>query len=280
MVCNYYSVEVADEVCFNTIEKRITSIVELINFIHSIDRINYVNSISNFYITDHNVTIQLSEFSIVLYKNNTITFSINTAESHNKKVALDELSKIYEVINNNFTNEKEYYSYLIIKDNMWKFGDKIPNNSLVGLNLSLSNSVYFIRSEQYEELKYVIKGMNYNGDIYNINQLNKLIGEDFECESYYYTFDGDLRNKELVIEFLIYTNYIYNTLLVLYNDILYNYDKFDKNNNYIGFDIRLSFTIKCRCIGLDSCSEISDTLTLSNLESPKNFLSKIISKIL
>lgn len=275
-----------EEIYFNTIEKRIYNIVDFINFIHSMNRIDYVNTIMNYTITDNNMHINISEITIKLFKDNDIIYSLNLKEFDNNYQVIGYLKDIYEPINNNLVIDREYYDYIVIKDDKWKFTNKPPSNSIIGLNLAISQSIYFITSDEFTDMKNNIKNISYNGHIFNINEIGNLIededlfeSEETNFENYsHYNLCGNLQGLEGVIEFLLYIKYLYNTLLLLYNDILFGYDKY-KDNQYVGFDIYLNIYVNYNNYDTDYYTS-TESFRYESITCPRDIISKIINKII
>jgi hypothetical protein len=272
-----------EEIYFNTIEKSISSIVEFINFIHSINRIDYMNTILNYTLTDDAMHIKISEISISLFKDNDNILSLKLKDFDNNYQIIGYLKDVYEPVNNNLIVDSEYYDYVSIKDNKWKFTNKLIPGSIIGLNLALSQSIYFINCEEFKYIKNHIKNISYNGYIFNIKEINELIrdedlfeSEETNFENYCYrSINGNFRGVEGTIEFLMYINYLYNTVILVYNDILYGCE-WSRDNKYIGFDIYLTANINCNRYINDSIVEV---FRYNTMTQPTDIISKIINKM-
>ena len=278
----YYAFEPEDSLPFNRVDKRVSSITDLINFIHSIDRIDFVNYVMNFTVWDVGYEVRIEEFSITLYKDDVITYSLSLhgydANSYN---LMDRLEDLYETANRKFMMPKEN-DFLIIKNNKWELSNRIIPNSVVGLSLSPSQSIYFIESDEYKELYGLVKDVTYSGYVYNVKEMNELIldvdlfeSEETTIEGYsYYELKGTLQGVTGVIELLIYLEYLYNVTLFSFNEILYSVEIYE-NKKYTGFDIYFSLEIN-----LFNDDSIYENISYKSEKSSKYHIANIFNKIL
>ena len=260
-----------------TLKKSFTNIVEFINFIHSIDRIDYVNYILNSEAFYEYELIDVKYISIIVFNDNKIIYKYSFISSYecnyeNKSncyfVSL-KLEELYEPSNNHFRD-----MFINIKNNKWSIDEKPYVDSIIGINLLVSQSVYFIeydilhlfKNKQLEVNLYVFNKTDVELHNYNYLDIDKLI-EDDAMEIY---FNRSLIQKDifLIIEFLLYIKLSYVIIMMLYNKIHYNvYDD--------GFDMYLNILLKDK----KSNSDININILKDDIPSFNKIVEKMYNRL-
>jgi hypothetical protein len=151
----YNDIDQLDEVTIKT-----DSLVKFYSLINSLDRVDFTNSFVSEYDIYRDVDgsyIYIDHLSVTLYKGNDVIYSSDyKAEKvlygflgthHDLRRSIKDIYNIYK------KNNKDY---LIIKNNQWKFSSKIEDDSLVGIRLLETDSIYIMPSNLAYTLNRII----------------------------------------------------------------------------------------------------------------------------
>jgi len=262
-----------------TLKKSFTNIVGFINFIHSIDRIDYANYVLNSEYFYEYELIDIKSIYINVSNNNEIVYEYKFISSYesgygnksNCYTVTLELEELYEPSNKVFREK-----FINIKNNKWSIDEKPYMDSIIGINLLPSQSVYFIEYDIFQlfknkEIQYNLYVFN-KSDVYspyNHLDIDRLIEEDV-MEIY---LNKSLIQKDifLIIEFLIYIKLLYSIVIMLYNNILYT---FDPNKNE-GFDMYLNIKLMDRF----NSKEVKINMLKDNILSFDRVIEKIYKRL-
>ena len=274
---------------FANIKKSVNSVTEFINLIHSIDRMDYVNYITNSDVEyDFTEIIDIQKISIKIFRENTIIYNYKFESPYgdgysnksNCMIVTLELSKIYELKNKDLQSYKTN-GFINIRNNRWSI-DKFPDkNSLIGINLNISQTIFFTEYEVYELFNFCncLKCESY---VFNRDDIDLSIQEyeildnidDGTIEVYANsnpnnsTFTLMENDSIALLEFLIYLKIIYTITIVKFNMILFNVQ--DNPNTKFGFDM---------CLDLRIINKYKDELKLSITKNNIPKLDELIRKI-
>jgi len=221
---------------FNNLNITTSSIIELYNYIQSINRLEYLNDLlnANLECTTQRV-IDILTFKIVLYKNNECIFEytfkrINDADDvESLEYDLGVLDYGFHDI---FKGIKDIYGvisddvFINKNNNKWSFKDDNYTESLCGIILPHTHTLYFVSPREYYEIGKVLEqtivielNMVVMEDQINIKNFQSVDDvADFlssgNCE-YYDSFSLYI-NRVIMLEYMIYAKFLYSSIILSY----------------------------------------------------------------
>lgn len=227
---------------------RMESIIELYNYIHSLDKFDFVNSVMAGNLENMvSYSYDVIDFSIKMYKDNNVTFEyvyskyddkINSNSTNydyfeaNFSEIYKKLKKIYKSISN-IMSSRDLID-INLKKNNWRLLDgmkikNVPKNNLYGIHLARTNSFYFIEPENYLKIYDKNSSVYLTIDIYDENNDKKI--DLYEVEMYN-NYDDLLDTMEwydhitiyldifTTLEIIIYFKYLFMSMVLLFSDII------------------------------------------------------------
>lgn len=222
-------------------KKEFTSIIDLYNFINSIDKLYYINELLNLnYGTELLSSIDICSYNISLYKNGKCTYHSSDSYDTEGGVGYYTIRKAMSNISDLYNNFMKYSTdnMIYINDKSWKITDKCIGNGIYGLHFELVNSIYFITPEVFDFTNEIsqIKFFHYIINLDDTALLNELkIREKLEDGDvdYYTDISFSVSNLKYIFEKIIYFKFFYTCVLMIYNDIIFNVNPHHDK----GFDI-------------------------------------------
>lgn len=225
---------------FHNLNIKTSSIIELYNYIQSLNRLDYFNDLINSNLENPiQRVIDILSFKISIYKNDNCIFSYeyNKFEDENDKSKNAELcyslgvldygfqviykgiNKIYETITDNLFINK--------KTNKWSFKDKNYNNCICGVLLMHTHTIYFVNPTEYVEFckmkdQTIIMHIEMlcTDEPINLKELTCIDDVDnYLAEGYveYYESLEIYHNRKTILEFLVYAHFLYNSIELAYS---------------------------------------------------------------
>jgi hypothetical protein len=219
----------------DTVDKHITDLKDIVNYLHSLNRISYVNSMSNGneYRTNVNY-INLVEFNITLFEGKDIIYTKQIKYSSDNTFSIDivlkEIKDLYNPIHKFDTK------YLRINNDEWEFVKSLSYNSIYGITLPNTRSISFLTYDMIRAFSLCSSlfcgNIQYNSTDFNslwsiddlITDYSELLGDYVlakECG--FRTFDVWFYKQNEYIEYIIYLKCIY-----MITTIMTEYDAFGK----------------------------------------------------
>lgn len=232
--------EYSDLSLFNDLNIETSSIIELYNYIHSINKLEYFNDIINANL--ENLTqraIDILAFKIKLYKHDQCIFEYIFNRLDNSDDILDEENIAYDLgmIDYGFTSLfkgiKNIYEtisdalFINKKTNKWSFDDDKYYNCICGIMLFHTHTSYFVSPTEYFEFCKIpdqtiimqldiLAGIGIPNlkDFTYVDDIDEYISEE-DCE--YYESLEIYHNRKTMLEFLVYAHFLYNAISLSYS---------------------------------------------------------------
>ena len=196
-----------------TVYKELTSLEELLQYLHSLNRIRYCNKISNSNESSEYDITEFISFDIVIYHNKDIIY-----EKHFKDQLgpIDILERIKDIYNPIVKEDK----VLNIRDEKWSI-DKSPmkGSNLLGIPLLYTKSYQFFSIDILEILTSTIRDVYCASMIYNPN-IDEVDIIDADYISEYLFNSGSMRFHDLwshvmndYLEYITYLPTLYTNLI-------------------------------------------------------------------
>lgn len=234
------------------------NIIDLYNLMHSLSRISYANQFYNNFFTDSkstNMMLYISSMSVTLYdsKNKVIYEKSLEPDLDYDDIwfsAYPVVSEFKEIIKLCTKDVCGKDTILQIADNRWDITLRKNNNGIVGLPLSLSDSVMFLDPSQFKILNHVTNveysvviysakediiekiTKQLSNHIYAISDISDFINDTLIANCEIWEDFGDIlsvyRNKpEQFVELVTYLPQIYRSIFLMFQTYMCNDMIFD-----------------------------------------------------
>lgn len=225
-----------------TVNVECTDIVKLYNYIHTMTKLSYCDYVLHKTFKEDDVVFDMGFFNIKLYKNEEVIFHFEYGIEMNEECyvasaddskACEEIQKLLKPI---YSSPKTIYEttgkLIIFKDNRWKFIKRtnagLYEKVLCGVPMLYTSTMYFCPIEEF--LLYDDNISNfYNRLVLVEPSVLEDLSEDEKWEAvsegdydYYDSYDYRCGDALLVIEYLIYIQFILKVLKFLWN-MYYSY---------------------------------------------------------
>lgn len=284
------------EFYFPIINKEVFSIIELYNYLHSLNRYSYFNDIMGFIINDVIEILTITKFKITLFNNKDIIYEKdieNEYENYEDELYGDgngPILKIYNLLKDIYTlKDKDIYKkYLFLSEdkNEWKIEEnfyKKNENSIIGIDLYNSSSIYFMTALELAFIKNELDSIYSSmyvmdlSDKYQMDDSKYINPRVFEIEyienddlPYYNEYEVRFYNIQNIMEYLIYLNMISILLQFIYQEAILDFDTTTEINIYIYLEIKLYNVEKMIKLKLTSGRIISFNQILEKLKKEVN----------
>lgn len=249
--------------------KEIFSIEELLQYLHSLNRMRYCNKISNSNESFEYDLIEFISFDMLLYNDKNIIYESHVHEHLGPLDILNRIKRVYKPIT-------KLNKLLRITNHDWKLVTSMKDNDVIGIPLEYTKSYQFLSGREYDIITSTIKDMYCSSIIYNPNV--DTIEEGYEYIDYiseYLLNSGTVRFHDIwthiindYLEYIIYLPTIYTNLLTGAEII----DSLKVNNSY---DIKTNITITTLCGKKREYQFISNSKDIISLKSFIHYIYKI-----
>lgn len=213
----------------DTVSKTLYSLVEFINYMHSLNKLVYINSLANAGEFEASVSsIKFSYFNIEIYDKKDLIYSVKLEYPEYQNLYPDnilympQIKKLYDPIIQDEENGYTRKDYIRIKNNKWKFKSNFTDDGIYGVSLFKTKSIYFTVPEVFQVFdlcKTLYCGnFQYNShdyeNHYSIEEIAKEwpeIYEDTDLPDTYgfRTYDVWYSDTSSMIEYIIHLKCIY-----------------------------------------------------------------------
>lgn len=225
-------------------KKEFTSLIEFYNYIHTIDRLSYINHIINCQFSyEKNLEIMnIKEINIILYNNKDIIYKLNFINELSiefEEVMDESIKDIKSIIKDIYKCKNKDLSekilYISDHNNQWALKDDIKEDGIYTINLFHTNLLYFLDKNTITFLNksiqsifvshYLIDLSDEYADILDFKSFIRNYDEDDEFEYDYFTIL--LYSINDYIEYFLYIDYINMMLRFIFEYIIFSETKSD-----------------------------------------------------
>lgn len=239
---------------FPETEKEYRTLYETVNGLHSIQRIEYINSISNCDSFSQRYLV-FNKFRLDAFEDDMMIYSYKPKLKNNKTIYPSNIS---EKINDFFSLEEITDRHLILNKNKWTIENCYPKNDVYSLYLKGTHSFYNI---DFDNLA-LIKG---------IRSVMIITDQIIYGENEYQPYDSDLYYQDLwyfeterILEYLVYYNMI-KSITTLITELI----QFGELTNSVKFTSMLEIEL------FDQ-----DDISIAIIDEIKNPLKYFINKLI
>jgi hypothetical protein len=203
----------------SSVDKEIYTIEEFLQYLHSLNRMKYINKLSDSIESYEFDIVEFIDFNLTIYKKDDILHEYHFNDHLGPVDILNRLKRIFRPI-----NIKDKYLYLNFYDDVWKFDSKLKiNNSLIGIPLYSTSSYQILVGDMVDILQSIIKDIYCSSVIYNpevdeIDEETEIAHVD--CISEFLFNFGSIRFHDIwvhcindYLEYITYLPNIYTNLL-------------------------------------------------------------------
>ena len=195
--------ELANKLVFQENSKEVTSLYEFINSMHSINRIEYINSLFKCDSESLKRYFVFNKFKIEVRGKDSILFHY---KSKLKKDSIASTSALLSKLETVFKLEELKDEHLILNKNLWSIEKSYPENGVYSIYLYGTKSFYNVDYDTLALFKS-IRSASFNTDqsICNRKGESKIKLNDFDYIDYYYHSLWYFET-ERILEYLVYYN--------------------------------------------------------------------------